>query len=473
MEKEILLQLLLTEPEKAVEKIRATGKNIEEISKYQKEYKQHDRSVRDTQVANIQKDKMAGTGTKKRLVKAVRIPINFPKKIVTTSVSFEVGKPVTLVPSEDNNLSKLIAQLWKVNRIDSLIQKLVLLKKSETQGALQLYIKDIGPSSILSKMLAKIGIKSQAKEIKSKLLDNNTGKMTPFFDASGNMTLFMWEYSTFNSEGKEIINIEIWDEKNCHKLSTETGKLAYSDTPKPHGFDRIPIVYVSQDEPEWFDVKELIDRLETTLSKLGASNDYTAYPLLQIFGEIKSFPEKDDTGKVLHFPIKVDEDTNKPIHGKAEFLTANNSVDRSKLEIESLLSLVYSISNTPNTSFDNVKGIGSVSGVAMKLMFLDAIIKAYSNEGDNRTMIERIINIMIGGVITTTNQSLSKEATTLYFDVIFNSILPDDLKELVETTSTAVQSGIMSKKTAVGKLNQTDDNASELEEIKNDKSVVA
>lgn len=467
---EELLQKLATEPDKVIASIKEKSKDSNLIQSYQKEYKEHDRTIRDTQVGSIQKDKTVGTGEKSRQVKSVKIPINFAKKIVTTSSAFEVGKPVTLISSEDNNLSMLIKQLWKVNRMDSLIQKLVTLKKSETQGAIQFYINDLKENSILNKILVKIGLKSQAKEIKVKLLDNTTGVMTPYFDATGNMTLFMWQYQSKNTEGKIINNTQIWDEKNYHYLNDESGNMEYADSVKIHGFDRIPVVYVSQDEPEWFDVKELIDRIETSISKLGSSNDYTAYPLLKLFGEVQSFPDKDESGKVLMFPIQKDEN-DKLIQGNAEFLTADNATESAQLELDKLESFIYSISSTPNLSFDNVKGISGISGIALKLMFLDAMMKASMNEGDNRTMIERMINIIVSGIVNTTNTTLAKESDSLYYDIQFNSILPDDLKEAVETVSAAVNAKVMSRKTAVEYLGMNEDVDDELTLIADDAKV--
>ena len=168
----------------------------------------------------------------------------------------------------------------------------------------------------------------------------------------------MWKYKA-SQNGKEFNIIEIWDELNYHKLSDQTGDLVY-EGPKAHGFDRIPIVYVSQEQPEWFEVKELIDRYETTLSKLGNSNDYTAYPILLIHGDIKTLPNKDDNGKIINLPMKKD-DSGNWIKGGAEFLVSSNSAESSKLEFDNLKELIYSISHTPDLSFDNVKGLGSVS----------------------------------------------------------------------------------------------------------------
>lgn len=462
---EELLLKLATEPDKVIATVKEQSKDNAKIVEYQKEYKEKDRTIRETQVGTIQKNKPVGTGEKAKNVKAVRIPINFAKKIVTTATAFEVGKPISLVASEENNLSKLLNQIWKTNRIDSKIAELVRLKKSETQGAIQFYVADLKPESILNKILVKIGLKSQAKEIKSKLLNNKDGIMTPYFDSKGDMVLFMWEYKAKDAAGKELNHVEIWDAEKYHYLNDSSGKMAYSLNPLPHGFDRIPIVYTSQEEPEWFDVKEMIDRIEVSLSKLGASNDYSAYPLLQIFGEVISFPDKDESGKVLQFPMKKDDD-GKYVNGKAEFLTASNAVESAKLELEMLKGFIYSISHTPDLSFDNVKGLGNVSAVALKLLFLDSVIKATMNEGENRTMIERIVNVILSGIIKTTNTALASEAQSLYFEIIFNSIIPDDVKTATEIITSLKEAGLMSTITAIKLIDMVENPEEELNLIK-------
>ena len=463
---ENLLDKLKTEPEKVVETIRQKTKSRENIDNYQKEFYLNDRTIRDMQVGKVQKDKNVGTGNNTKLVKAVRIPIKFAKKIVTTATAFEVGKPVTIVPSEENNLSKLISQLWKVNRIDSKIQKLITLKKSETQAAMQFYIADLASESLLNRLLIKIGLKAQVKEIKCNVLDNASGIMTPYFDSTGNMIAFMWEYKGFDEvAGKDLSHVKIWDKDNFHYLNNANGKLAYQTNPTPHGFDRIPIVYVDQLEPEWFDVKEMIDRYEVAVSKLGASVDYSAYPLLQIFGEIQSMPDKDDAGKILRFPIKVDEN-GKEHHGKAEFLSSNDAIESAKFELENLKNLIYSISHTPDLSFDNVKGLGNVSAVALKLLFLDAVIKARMNEGDNRTMIERILNIITSGITKTTNTALVSESQQLIFDIIFNSIVPDDVQSATDIIIKLKEAKLLSSETALKLIDLVEDPEQEMELIK-------
>ena len=228
---------------------------------------------------------------------------------------------------------------------------------------------------------------------------------------------------------------------------------------------------MSQEHPDWFIVETMIDRLEVAVSKLGAANDYSGHPMLVIEGEVTNAPDKDEDGKAWLIPIVKDDD-GKEIKGSVSFLEAATSPESNKLEIETLEKFIYNVSSTPNLSLDNLKGIGT-SGVALELLFLDPILKAKFNEGENRTMIERIINIMISGIVNTTNTNLKTDASALYFDIQFNSILPNDLKKATDIVTAAVNSGVMSKKTAVEYLGMNEDTEQELVLIQNDKAVVA
>lgn len=458
-----ILNELKTDKQKTIALLKSTGKKKETIKEIIEEFYEKKREVRDTQVGKIQQDKtIKNKDGASKLVKQVKLSIPFQKKIVTNSTAFEVGKPVTLVANTDNKnakLPELIKKLWKVNRIDSIIQKLVYLKKAQTEAALLFYIDNIKPESLYLKLLSKIGLSSVQKQIKLKVLDNRNGSMYPYFDQYGDMIAFVWEFTSKEGE-KSIENTWIFDKSNVYKTTTQSDVIESL----AHGFDRIPIVYVSQEETEWKDAQDLIDRYEVALSKLAGSNDYTAHPMIKVFGEVLNAPDKDEDGKAWMIPIKRDKDGNE-IKGDVQLITNPNSADSTDLELTKIEDLIWGITSTVNLSFNNVKGLGNISGVALTLMFLDSNIKATLNEGDNRTMIERIINILISGTVTTTNTALKSETNDLYFDVNFNSILPTDLKEAVETVSQAVTAGVMSTRTAVEYLDMNIDTEEELKLI--------
>ncbi|MBP6424156.1 MAG: phage portal protein [Flavobacterium sp.] len=449
---------------KTISLLTADTKDIAEIDKYVAEYEELDRTIRDTQVGTVQKDKVIGTGEKSKTVKAIKIPVSFQKKIVSTSCAFEFGAPVTLVPSEQNELFVELKRLWKENRVDDKLQQAKLIQKTQTQCALHFFLKDVDAT-----LKATTDNGAVKKQIKVNVLSHKEGKMSPYFDSTGDMIAFVWEYASKDVEGKTINNVWIFDSTSVYKCDSSAGDMTLLSS-ELHGFDRIPVVYMYQDYPEWHDVQSLIDRFEVSLSKLGASNDYSGYPLLKTYGDVSSLPDRNDDGKTINFPMKIDEDSGKEVHGDAEFLTNDNAPESVKLEMEKIEQLIYSLSYTPNLSFENMKSIGTLSGVALKLMFLDSIIKSKLNEGENRTIVERIINIFIGGTITSTMIKLKGKPLTV--DVKFNSILPNDTVEAVNIVTGAIGAGAMSKKTAVEYIGINNDTEAELALIEADKAGV-
>ena len=456
-------------PQRALALLTNDAMSFTDIKNARDEFKYLRRDLRPTQVGQIQKDKTV----KGQKVEAVRIPVAFQNKIVNTATAFEVGEPITLLPTimgkkvNRNKLTDEIKRLVKVNRFDNKLQKAIALKKSELQCAVLFYIEDIDePQNLFNRLLGA----NKKREIKTKILENKNGSMAPYFDSFGDMKAFTWQFDT-KEDGKTVQNTWVYTDKYIYKFTNRGSSLVLENgKPEEHLFTKIPVVYMSQEQPEWFIAQPMIDRIEVALSKLGASNDYSGHPILMLYGAVAGAPDKDEDGKALRFNMIKDEDTNKIEHGDAKFLTHDGAPESVRLELDRLEKYIYSLTSTPDISFDNLKSLGDVSGIAIKLMFLDAIMKAKLNEGDNRTAVERMLNIMISGITNTTITSLKSEAANTYFDIQFNSILPDDIQSSVETYARAVEAGIVSVETAVADLDLTEDNQKEVENIRRGKA---
>jgi SPP1 family phage portal protein len=461
---EEIIALLQSDPAKAIETIKAQStKKASDIENYVKEYKEFDRNQRDGQLEKIQLDKTLEAGKTSKMVK---IYINHAQNIVETLAAFVIGKPITLIPSEENDLSKLVKQIWRINRIDSKLLDATIIKFSQTQVAVQFYIVDAGETSLLNKVLSFLKLKTQAKEIKALVLDNTKGTMTPYFDATGDMLLFMWEYKAKEGE-KEVANVQIWNETNMIHFKDS---VLFANL--PHGFDRIPIVYDSQDEPLWYTVKSPIDRHEVALSKLGDANDYSGHPILVTEGEVSNMPLKSESGKHFNIPIKLGGDDGKTvIKGSVSFLEAKTAPESNKLELDKLEDAIAYGSGVPNLSLEKLKSLGNVAEKTVKLMFIATDIKAILKQSATRTFIERCLNIIISGVIKTTNTTMATEGKALYYDVQFNSILPSDIAETVTYLSNAVAGKFVSQKTAIGLIDLVDDHEAEIVQIASENKV--
>jgi len=468
MEEELTIEQIVKglDLKKAIDQLTSQTKDHSKILNYVKEYKNLDRTIRDTQVGNVQKDKIIGKGEKQRTVKSIRSPVNYAKKIVTTSCAFEVGEPITLTPSDENNpLFLEVKRLWKSNRIDDKFQKLKITQKVQTETAIHFFVKE---NSTTAKVTQTAGANA-VRDIRSNVLTVEQGIMSPYFDATYDLAAFTWQFVTKNASGKDVNNTWVFDTTKVYKISDESGSLQINSE-LPHGFDRIPIVYMEQEFPEWFDVEGLIDRYEVALSKLGVSNDYSGHPILLTYGDLNILPEANDDGKTINFPIKFkDDDVTKPYNGDAKFLTNDNAPEAVKLEMETIRELIFSMTQTPDISFEKMKSIGAISGVALRLMFLDPLIKAKMNEGQNRTIAERMINIMISGITGVTDVNSKSATTDLVIDVKFNSILPVDMVENSTVVANGASSNSMSTSTRVKLLDLVTDVESEVAAIEKEK----
>lgn len=458
-----IIQLLASDPGKAIDLLMEEAMDPKTIEDLQNEYAELKRDIRDDQMGKIQVDKQIGEGENRKLVKKVKIPIPFQNKIVQAAVAFEVGNPPTLIPDESNDLTEEVISVWKGSRLNAKLMKAIELMKSELQCALLFYVEDMKETNFFTRILRP----NQNKDIKCQILENKNGSMAPYFDPFGDMKAFTWKFKT--DDGK-VENAWIYTEERVYIYKKDKSEWVLESN-KKHGFKKIPIVYMSQEKPEWYLAQAIIDRYEVAVSKHGDSNDYTGHPILKIYGKVDGAPEKDEEGKAFLIEMEETEDGKVEKMGDVDFLTYDQAPESVKLEFDTLERLINTVTNTPDLSFDKLKGLGNIAGVALRLMFLDAEIKANkNNESVNRTILERIISVIISGVITTTGTSMKSDLVDTMFDIQFNSIIPEDVKTTVETLTKAVSGKIMSVATAVKKLDATEDSEAEIALIENGSS---
>jgi len=414
-----LLELLKENKIKeAVEEIQTKGK--ESTAKFALEY-ENDRKQRDTQVGKRQ-DKTVG----KDIVVVSKIPIPFQRKIVKSAASFLFGSPVKLSQKENDKNNneesfETITNLWDDLRMDSLLLDFCKTVKSETE------------STIIFFPVEKEG---ENVKIKARVLSNENGKVYPYIDAFGDMIAFGWEYPTIENN-KDVSYMYIWTDEYTYVLRKEKDwEFVPENSKTPNLFEKIPVVYLSQKNPEWWEVQELIDTFEMSFSKFVDTNGYFASPMYKAKGAVGSMPKKDDTGKMVKLDI-VETDKGNIITADLEVLSWDRAPESLKLEFETGKGLIHEMTDTPDLSFDNVKGLGTVSGIALKLMFLGPILKAKWSEGDYQVVISRILNILKAGISNITKEAKG-DLDELRIVTTFTSILPENLKETIEVLSEAL-----------------------------------
>lgn len=361
-----------------------------------------------------------------------RIAIALQELIVDRAVGFILGNPVELLSSpeseQETELLNMVKRAWDKNKLDFVSREVARTLFSETEVAELWYIvtdeefwKDEG-----------IVIRPKVKILKPS--DGN--ELIPTFDQYDDMIAFSRLYKITRGDDKVEV-LEVYTKDSI--IRYENAQSITLVEKKANPFGKIPVVYYSQPYPDWFKVQILIERLETLLSNFGDTNDYFGSPMVFVEGKILGFAEKGQQGKVLQGETGT----------KASYLSWDSAPEAIKLEIETLMELIHTITQTPNISFSQMKGLGNLSGVALKMMFLDAHMKVENKIEVMGQMFQRRINLL-KKVCTIANIRLEPALKTLDIEPMFTPYLPRNEKEEMETLTTGTGGkAVMSQKTAV------------------------
>ena len=265
----MILELL--KENKIKEAIELLQSKVKEgVEQYAREFG-NARDIRNTQVG-----RRLNKRTKNEEIAVTKIPIPFQRKIVRTASVFLFGSPISFLPNEESEASKAITDLWNDLRMNSLLLNFCQTVKSETEATIIFYE-------------AK---KEDKVIIKARLLTNQHGKVYPYFDSYGDMTAFGWEFKATENK-KEVSYLYLFTADNKYVFKQESKDWTIQpELSGNNSFGKIPVVYLSQKQPEWWEVQDLIDRYEMSFSKFCDTNDYFASPMYKAKGSVTSDARK-------------------------------------------------------------------------------------------------------------------------------------------------------------------------------------
>lgn len=398
-----------------------------------------------------------------RLEPVARIALAIQRLIRDRAVSFTFGNPVTYNCTPASETETAILQAIKRIFYDvkiSTVNRRAARNIYGTTEVAELWYQVEGEEHEL------YGFKTR-KKFKVALFGPAFGDtLYPYFDENRDMVAFSREFTRKGADLKTRTYFETYT-KDWHYLWSCENKQdgqrngqweLMEGYPKKLAIGKIPIVYGCQTKVEWEDVQSLIERLEKLLSNFADTNDYHASPKIFVEGKIIGFARKGEAGGI----IEGEEGA------KASYLSWNNAPESVKLEIETLLKMIYTITQTPDISFDTVKGIGSVSGIALKLLFMDAHLKVQDKCEIFNEYIQRRINIVKAFLKVANGQQegWNEAAEHLIIEPIITPyIIEDEQSKVNILTSANGNRQIASRRATVQRLGWADDVDAEVKAI--------
>lgn len=317
-----------------------------------------------------------------KTIPVARVALALQKLIVRRAASFVFGTPPRMRCHTHNQSEKrvynFVKKVLKRNKINSINRKIGKALFSYTEVAECWYVVE-------SKEHTRYGEKVKFK-IKSRIFSPAKGDILfPYFDEYGDLAAFSRAFVKTGSDGKKIDFFETYTDSNTY-LFVNRGEGWAIEKIEENKIGKIPVIYARQDETEWQDVQHLIENLETVLSNFSDTNAYHSSPKILVKGKLISFAKKGDPASV----VNIENDAS------ASYLTWNSAPESVKLEIDTLLRMIYTLSQTPDISFDAIKTLGNgISGEALERLLLDALLKVEDKKEILDEFLDRRANLLV------------------------------------------------------------------------------
>lgn len=384
----------------SVIKVLMTGRRSElpKMDDIKKEFNPSEHKIFDKtyrQDKTIEDENGNTTGT----IKVNRLGFPLQKRIVNSTVAFTFGNPVEYSSNPaDTNEEEVLTAMQRIdydNKMPSFNRKVARDLARCTEVAELWYTVPLTESH------NTYGFDNKFKIRVMILSPWNGNLLYPYFDSTGDLLAFSRQYEDIGMDGKKKTYFEtytttkkvIWVKQDSDWQVVRTENLP---------FGKIPVVFAKQDQTEWADVQGNIERLELLLSNFAETNDYHAAPKIFVQGKIAGWSQKGESGAIIEGEVG----------SSAQYLSWNHAPEAVKLEIETLLRFIYGFTQTPDISFDSVKGLQAISGEALKMLFMDAHLKVQEKKEIFDEYLQRrvsVVKAMIGSIQT----GLKKAADSL------------------------------------------------------------
>ncbi|WP_131535501.1 phage portal protein [Pedobacter nototheniae] len=351
-----------------------------------------------------------------KIEKVNRIGFALQKLIIKRAVSFLFGNPVVLdynaESEEEKALMVCLEEILDDNKEEFLNKNVARKVFSFTEAAEYWF-------TVEHEEHEEYGFKTSRK-LKSKLFSPDQGDVLyPYFDEYGDMVAFSREFK-IKKPNLETVYFETYTSEELIRWKQSSLSMDgawVQDHWEEIPIKKIPIAYARQDEMETEDIESIIDRLEKMFSNLGDTNDYHSAPKIFVNGRILSFGSKGSSNTV----IQGEKDA------KAEYLSWDHAPESFLVEANNLIKMAYTITQTPDISFESVKGIGALSGIALKLMFLDAHLKVKDKEEIFIPFLQRRYKIIRAYASEMNNNGFKKASKMKIKPTITPYMIADDL----------------------------------------------
>jgi len=373
-----------------------------------------------------------------------KLPRTRQRYINEVELFFLLGNPIRWKKKDgDDECFDLFMRFLSDQRFDSKMRQVKRLAGSETESAKLYHIYREGDE----------------RKVNTVVLARSRGyALRPMFDQYGNMTALAYGYK-LKEKGRTVRH---WDIQTADMLVyAKKGNIGWEVERYPNPTGKINAIYYKQPKA-WDGAERRIEREEMLDSKIADTNNYFADPIAAATADvIDGMLDPEKPGKMIQLTGDG---------SSFSYINPPQSSETRRDEMTNLESSILFDTFTPDFSFDNLKGMGSLSGTAIKNAMILGFIKRDNRKEVYEELVDRERSVIIS-ILKFLHPDKAKAFDELRIEFEFSEPFGEDRQQNWQAISGLYSSKLLSLEQAVQMLALTDAPEEEIERIKSSQQV--
>jgi len=388
-------------------------------------------------------------------IRDVPAKICYPaEKIVTRRmVQMAFTIPVTRVyggfepnDTKAKEFADAIEKVYKANRINSVNKNRMRAYFAACEAATVWFITETEDEHTTYGFSTNAKIRCRSySQMDKKFSKIDEATIYPMFDDSADMVALGFKYSV-------QVSGNVVEHFDCY-----TADKAYYYTSKDGGWDRIekvnllgkiPAAYCNRPEPIYADIEDNRNEIEFTNSRTSDVVKKNSAPIIVLKGTlVAGDAPSSDTGREAY-----------QVTGEGagvDYLQSPMAIDQTTRHINTQKQMIAEITQLPDLSLENIKGLGAISGEARKTLLTDAHMKVGEEADEIIWFFDREFSVL-KELVASLNEEWKPYVHTLTCQHNITPFVQNDKAAQTDVLVKQVDGGLKSRRTAMAELGDYD-----------------
>lgn len=366
--------------------------------------------------------------------------------------------PVKRVYSTTNDAEKAFAdaieKVYDAVRIDGVNMKRMKAYFASCEMATVWYLTDDG-----GEKHEKYGFSTSAKircrsysPMPSKMSQIYQADIYPLFDDTGDLVALSFKY-VVNVNGKDIEKFDSFTAQKAYYWTN--GEDGWTVEEKDVVIGKIQAAYISRPGAMYDGIQDFRNEIEFSNSRNSDVIKKNSSPIIVVSGEIVGAPPANGRGREA-YQLKSG--------GSVNLLNPAMSSDQVKTHISTQKEFIAEVTQMPDLSMENIKGLGQMSGEARKTLLTDAHLKVGEESHDIVWFLDREFSV-IKSILATAYPAWKSLVSKVTCKHIITPFIQNDQTSQTDRLAKRVDSRLLSRRSALEQFDDVSDVDEEMKRI--------